>query len=217
VVLVDELDEAWRRLRGACVASCDAAGVRELGGLLARVRGLIDVWDGALTRRAEELAESGAGIDGRLFQRIHGARSDRGARHALERAAVLGAVPELEAGVASGALGAAHADAVAKAVASVPPEVRTELLSAGTWLAGQARSLSPEELERTVRREAERLVAIDTVGELARQRERSGMRRWVDRDGMHQLRAELDPERGARVWAALDAAIEVVFHRRRVG
>jgi YD repeat-containing protein len=213
VVVVDEVDRAWQRLRGAQIAGCDDAGLRELGVLLARVRGVLDVVDGALTRRAEELAAAGAGIDGRLFQRWHGARSDRGARQAVDRASVLGAVPELEAGVAAGEVGAAHADAVARAVAQVAPEVRGELFGAGAWLAGQARRSSPEELERSVRREAERLAELDSSDRLARQRERSGVRRWVDRDGMHQLRGEFDPERGARLWAALDAAIETVFHR----
>jgi hypothetical protein len=180
---------------------------------LARVRGVLDVVDAGLTRRAEELAAAGAGVDGRLFQRWHGARSDRGARQAVDRAVVLGAVPELEAGVAAGVVGVAHADAVARAVAPVAAEVRGELLGAGVWLAGQAKRLSPEELERSVRREAERLAGVDAGDRLARQRERSGVRRWVDRDGMHQLRGEFDAERGARVWAALDAAVEVVFHR----
>jgi YD repeat-containing protein len=210
---MDELDRAWQRLRAAEVAACGDTDLRELGRLLARVRGVLDVVDGALTRRADELAALGAGIDGRMFQRWHGARSDRGARQAVDRAAVLGAVPELEAGVASGELGVAHADAVAKAVSQVAPEVRGELLGSGPWLAGQARRSSPEELERMVRREADRLADLDAVDRLARQRERSGVRRWVDRDGMHHLRAELDPERGARVWAALDAEIETVFRR----
>jgi hypothetical protein len=209
----DPVDLAWQRLRAAQIAACDDAGLRELGGLLARVRGALDVVDGALTRRADELAATGAGIDGRMFQRWHGARSDRGARQAVERAVVMGAVPELEAGVASGELGVAHADAVAKAVAQAAPEVREELLGSGPWLAGQAKRLSPEELERTVRREAERLAELDASERLARQRERSGVRRWVDRDGMRHLHAELDAERGARVWAALEAAIETVFHR----
>ena len=40
------------------------------------------------------------------------------------------------------------------------------------------------------------------------------MRRWIDRQtGMWQLHAELDPERGAAVWAALDARLGTVRQR----
>lgn len=217
VPAVDDLEAALQVLRSvtadaACAA--DAGQLHRWGQALARVRGWLDGVDGLLTRRAQAVGEAGGPIDGRLFQREHGARSDQGARAAVQRAGVLGEVPELAAGVASGRLGVAHADAVARAVAGAEPEVRSEVLGHGSWLAREAGSSTPEQLERTVRREAERLRTGDGPEEvLARQRERSHLRRWVDREGMHHLYAALDAERGARVFRALDGALEAAFHR----
>jgi hypothetical protein len=212
-----DLDVALRALRpldAAGVDAADAGRVREWGRALARVRGWLDGLDGLLTVRAQALCSAGGAIDGRSFQREHGSRSDRGARAAVERAGLLGEVPELASAVESGRVGVAHADAVVRAVSGVEAEVRERMLGQGSWLAREAGLRTPEQLERLVRREAELLAAPDEpVDRLARQRERSSVRRWVDRDGMHHLRAELDAERGARVFRALDVAVEAVFHR----
>jgi hypothetical protein len=45
------------------------------------------------------------------------------------------------------------------AVSQAAPEVREGMLGSGPWLAGQAKRSAPEERERTVRPEAERLGA----------------------------------------------------------
>jgi len=184
------------------VGVADAGRVQEWGAALARVRGWLDGLDGLLTLRAQSLFVEGGPIDGRLFQREHGARSDRGARLAVERAVVLGEVPELASVVEWGRVGVAHADAVTQ----------------GVWLAREAGLRTPEQLERVVRREAELLsVGEEPVERLAQQRERSRVRRWVDREGMHHVHAELDAERGARVFRALDGVLEVVFRRAHPG
>jgi hypothetical protein len=208
-----DLDRAWGVLRSVAVSSLDEAGLRALGAALVRVRGWLDGVDVACTRRAEALKTIGGAIDGRLFQREHGSRSERGARAAVERVGLLDAVPELAEALEAGQVGVGHADAIARVVATAEPEVRAGLLSSGSWLTQEARRSSVEELERTVRREARALSRADAGERLARQRQASNVRRWVDGDGMHHLHAELDPERGARVFSALDAALERVFHR----
>jgi hypothetical protein len=208
-----EIAEAVRALLALEAVSLDEAGLRDAGRALARVRGWLDGMDAALTRRAEALRQAGGGVDGRLFQRQHGARSDRGARAAVERAELLSVVPELAAAIETGAAGVAHADAVARALAGVDTDVRDEVLAASPWLARKAAGSSPEELERAVRREVRELRVADPAERLAQQRERSNVRRWIDVDGMHHLHAELDAERGARLFAALDAAVERAFHQ----
>jgi len=220
-VVVLPVDQAFGLLRSvdaAVVGVADAGRVQEWGAALARVRGWLDGLDGLLTLRAQSLFVEGGPIDGRLFQREHGARSDRGARLAVERAVVLGEVPELASVVEWGRVGVAHADAVARAVGSVEAEVRAQVRAQGVWLAREAGLRTPEQLERVVRREAELLsVGEEPVERLARQRERSRVRRWVDREGMHHVHAELDAERGARVFRALDGVLEVVFRRAHPG
>ena len=209
----DAVREALRALLALDAGALDEAGLREAGRALARVRGWLEGVDAALTRRAEGLARSGGGVDGRWFQREHGARSDRGARAAVERAELLAAVPELAAVVEDGTVGVAHVDAVARVVAKAPEAVRDQLLGSPTWLAGKAVSSTPEQLERSLEREIRALVQHDAASVLAAQRARSYLRHWIASDGMHHLHGELDPERGARVFAALGATLERLFHQ----
>jgi len=131
----------------------------------------------------------------------------------VERAELLGAVPELAAVVEAGAVGVAHVDAVARVVGKAPEGVREQLLGSPSWLVGKAASSSPEQLERSLEREVRELVRVDAVSVLAAQRARSSVRQWVAADGMHHLHAELDAERGARVFAALGATVERLFHQ----
>ncbi len=209
----DPVRDAVRELLALDAGVLGEAELREAGRWLVRVRGWLEGVDAALTRRAEGLARSGGGVDGRWFQREHGARSDRGARAAVERAELLGAVPELAAVVEAGTAGVAHVDAVARVVAKAPEAVREQLLGSASWLAGKAASSSPEQLERSLEREVRELVKLDAASVLAAQRARSHVRHWVAADGMHHLHAELDPERGARVFAALGATVERLFHQ----
>ncbi len=202
----------------AAVAGLDAAGVRAVGAALRLVRGLVERVDALVTARAESIGRAGGPVDGRLFQREHGDRSDRGARRAVARAQVLEDVPALAAAVADGGIGVAHADAVARAVGQLDAAVRADVLGSGAWLAAEARRSSPEQLERAVRREAARLGEPETAAaRLARQREESSVSRWVEPEGLHHLHATLDPERGARVFAVLDAAVERAFRRAHPG
>ena len=61
--------------------------------------------------------------------------------------------------------------------------------------------------DRRCRDLARRLDRDEGEKRLDEMKRRANVRRWIDRQtGMWQLHAELDPERGAAVWATLDAA-----------
>jgi hypothetical protein len=68
--------------------------------------------------------------------------------------------------------------------------------------------------DRRCRDLARRLDRDEGEKRLDEMKRRSNVRRWIDRQtGMWQLHAELDPERGAAVWAALDARLGTVRQR----
>lgn len=173
-----------------------------------RVRGRLDAVEARLIRRAEELAAIGTGDGAAVVLRSGQRVSRRQVDRITERAATLAAAPVFEAALDRGAVAADHVDALTRAAASLPEECRGELFSNADLLAEMAATMPADTFERQCRSIARRLDIDEGEARLERQKRRSRLNRWTDAaTGMWCLRAELDPESGAVVSAALDAAI----------
>lgn len=116
--------------------------------------------------------------------------------------------PAFEAALASGEIDAAHLDAVAVAM----ERLRDHADAAEAMRAEEARLLerarieAPEPFRRHCLDLSRRLCHDHGIALAQRQRRQASIRRWRDRrTGMYHLHAELDPESGAQVEAALDA------------
>ena len=200
-------------VRGCDAADLDAGGVESVLAAISRLRGGLDALEARLVRRAEQLSARGAGGGAapalRNGQRVSRRQVDR----TTDRAATLAAAPVFEAALARGAVGSEHVDALTRAAGSLPEERRGSLFDHAADLAEVAAALPADAFDRHCRQLVRRLDVDEGEARLARQKRRSLLRRWTDAtSGMWCLRAELDPESGAIVSAALDGAVERLVH-----
>jgi hypothetical protein len=157
-------------------------------------------------RRQEELRLAGAA--GRVEVTVGQVWGKTEARRLAARTEVLESAPAMDAALADGSISAAHVDGLLAAAKQVP-----EVLAHERDLAAAARNLAPDEFAQMCKRRAALADPSGGVTTLQRQRAQSKVKRWIDPySGMYRLEAHLDPERGARVWAALDKGIEDHFH-----
>lgn len=106
----------------------------------------------------------------------------------------------------SGRIGTEHADAVAAAAARLDDQDRERLLSFDDELARHAAAAHPGSFKRFVDRLVDQLAADRGLERAARQRDAVTLSKGInDVTGMYWLRAELDPESGARLFRAIDA------------
>lgn len=137
-------------------------------------------------------------------------------------------LPRFEDALARGEIDAAHVDAVAHALERLRDEhaAAAEFVSFGDDLLAHARTEAPDRFRRRCTDLARRVSRDHGLRLLERQKRSATVRRWWDRNGMFHLHAELDPEAGACVEAALDAHLntirsveasaEITFDRLRV-
>jgi Domain of unknown function (DUF222) len=140
-------------------------------------------------------------------------RPGREAEQDRARARVCVLLPMFEAAVSEGRIDAAHVDAVAAAWADLDDDERVELAGFGEKLLGYATVETAERFRRRVRDLARRIARDHGQRVAERQRAEASVRRWIDRNGMGHLHAELDPETTAKVWAALDQHLADVRSR----
>jgi hypothetical protein len=236
---VDRVGAAVCLLRSADLATCGHRELDVLAGAVQAVRGFASGFEVRLARRRDEViaaalaattpAEPASGpladpsgpstVDGAPLE-LDGFAGGRDLRPGREverdrrRAAVCSVVPMFETALAAGRIDVAHLDAVANAWATLTTDdERDAFTAAGEMLVGYADVESPERFARRVRDLVRRLTR-ETGQRLAdRQRAAQQVRRWIDATGMGQLRAELDPETTAVVWAALDAHLATLKAR----
>jgi Domain of unknown function (DUF222) len=156
-------------------------------------------------------------VDGERLDLPAGGGGDRRPGRDVEqdraRARVCALLPLFEAAVGEGRIDAAHVDAVAAAWADLDDDERGVLAGFAERLLGYAMVESPERFRRRVRDLARRVQRDHGQRVAERQREQASVRRWIDRNGMGHLHAELDPETTAKVWAALDRHLGEVRSR----
>jgi hypothetical protein len=187
-----------------------AAGLREL----ARLKGFVADTEHALARRANALAAAGSGVPaGELLGRSNHV-SPRQAELTSRRAEALGSLPSVSAQLARGRIGTEHADALAKAVTKLDPADRDTLLSLDVELAQTAAASTPAQFRRHIDRVVDQLAADRGVERALRQRAAATLTKGInDETGMYWLRAELDPESGARLFRAIDAEVAALVSK----
>ena len=191
---------------GLDLSVADADDVVEMFGHIRHVEGWLAARRSAGMRRLEELRQAGAA--GRVEVAVGQLWGAAEARKIARRGEILQAAPAIETVLADGQITAAHVDAVAAAVKQTPA-----VLDHQDELAASATRMGPDEFADVCKRMAYLLADDGGVATLDKQRRDSTLKRWVDRfSGMYHVKAELDPERGAQLWAALDAEVERHFH-----
>jgi hypothetical protein len=206
------------RLRAAVeallVADPDCLDGGELTALVAassEIRGWLDAVEVRCARRSRELAAAGTAPPPESLLGIVGRRSGKDAAAVTERDRVCEATHDFEGALADGAVSAGHLDALASATRRLDDDLRAEFFSHEDLLLDAATKLSVDSFERECRDLSRHLVATrpgSDVDELAAQRARSCVKRWVDKvTGMHHTHLELDPVRDATLHAAIDAQI----------
>lgn len=143
----------------------------------------------------------------------HGRRGGRDARAAAEREQACTQMPTFEDALAAGAVSSGHVDAVAAATHGLDDDANATFAGHADTLLDHAATHSVDEFARECRELARAVSGDEGESRLARQRHQRRVRQWVDRvTGMHHIRAELDPEAGAKVASALDAATRAMRH-----
>jgi hypothetical protein len=162
-----------------------------------------------VTRRQRQLANEGRAEAPRDLLSREGRQSGKEARTADERERVCTALPSFEDALSNGSVTAGHVDAIAGAIRNLDDQVTAEFLALGVELLADAERFGVDAFDRSCRDLARHLNATragaSDVDELERQRQRSKVSRWTDREtGMRHTHFELDPVSDAQLWAAID-------------
>lgn len=124
----------------------------------------------------------------------------------------LGDLPVVHEALKAARLGDAHVTVLARGVAGLEPDERARFVGLDARLAGAAEGRSPEAYARWVREQVNMLRTSSGLERLARQRRATRLRSWTGDDGMVNLHAVFDPERGLLVLNRLRAVAESMFH-----
>jgi hypothetical protein len=142
------------------------------------------------------------------------AESARERERKARRARLLADLPALADMLRAGRVSTVHVDVLAAALAAVPEVIRHRVIDDAAGLLTVAAGCNPDRFSRAVHHAI--TVAFDREGveRLTRQRSQSHLRRGINPvTGMYWLNAQLDPERGALLFARLDTEREALFHR----
>ena len=124
----------------------------------------------------------------------------RGATRVFERVEVVTAVVGLGDVLARGETTGEYVDAVGRAIRSLEPEQRPELLEQGGRLSEVAKHATFDEFVRVVRDEVQRIQADDGASRLERQRRATQLKAWFDKQtGMWKITGEFDPATGLKL------------------
>lgn len=206
---VDEVIESVRWLASVDLPSSDAAALQLIDRRLRLVGGLVNAGLGLVAQRSAELFEQGRGRAPEDLLSRGGRRSRHEAKRVVERGKVLESQPTMSAAMGSGEVSGAHADALAAAASRLTPEQRVQLAVRDADIAARARIMSPESFRSWLALLVSDITGDDGSGLASSQRRRS--RAWWKVDeatGMYIVHAELDPELGRRVVAALDRGVD---------
>ncbi len=200
------LPQIVERLEATNVSSLDAGAVASHLRDLERVRGFVAETEHALARRANELAANGSSAPADEVLGRAGHSSPRQAQRTSRRAEALGSMPAVAAQLGRGHIGTEHADSLARAAHRLDELQREQLVSLDDELARTAAASTPAQFRRFVERVVDQLAADDGLERAERQRRSTHLSKGInDETGMYWLRAEFDPEAGAKLFRAIDA------------
>ncbi|MEO1057010.1 MAG: HNH endonuclease [Actinomycetota bacterium] len=205
----DDAVTAFAAVLALCPHDCDrdqlAAAVSEVR----RLKSRLDAVQVGLTRRARELADTGQAEPAESLLGSAGGMDSKDANTATAREELCNQAADVEDALNEGAIATAYVDAIAAAANSLPAALRSEFLAHRERLLAAAKVLSVDAFRKRCRQFARDVRAAQANDgeddELSRQRKQSKISQWVDKTtGMHHIHAELDPERAAKVTAAIN-------------
>ncbi len=206
-----DTDTVFAVLRAADPDVMDRDELAEVTGQLAQLEAWCSAFKVRVARRQRHLAAEGRAEPSRDLLSRHGRQSSKDAKTAAEREQVCSSLPAFEAALAAGAVSAGHVDAIAHATRNLDDQLLAEFHACHQDLLTDAGKQSVDVFERSCRDLARHLTAraaaASDADELDQQRQRSRVRRWVDKQtGMCHTHLELDPIRDRALWAAIDSA-----------
>jgi hypothetical protein len=195
-------------------SSCDRDGLARAVLLCERARSWVASVEVHVARRTRELAAAGTSEPPADLLGACGRRSARDAKAADARADVCSVLTGFTGALEDGSVSTGHVDALANAASSLDDDARDRLREHEDHLLALAASVSVATFDRRCRELARRLDRDEGERRLDEMKRLANVRRWVDRrSGMWHLHAELDPERGAALWSALDDRLATVRQR----
>ncbi len=167
------------------------------------------------------LAAAEATLTGRLGEQVSfpeervaecGRGSLRDGARVKERADTLASLPGLAEALSEGRVTAGHVDAVTRAVRSLDSsDERAELRARVAGLLDVAAAGTVDQFRRRLDQEIRAVRRGDGMDRLERQQRATGLRTWVDGEGMVRLAGRFDPVTGRRLVARLDGAVQALF------
>ena len=155
---------------------------------------------GEVSRRTRQLAAEGHSESAAALLSDAGRCSSKDAHTASERETICGVMPSFEDALATGAVSAAHVDALAAATRNLNDQLLAEFIACEADLLTDAGNQGVDTFERGCRDLARHIAAQaranSDADELDEQRKSSSVRRWNDKlTGMCKTLLSLDPVR----------------------
>jgi hypothetical protein len=179
---------------------------------LSRVRSWCAAAEVRVSRRTRQLAAEGHSESAAALLADGGRCSSKDAHTASERETICGVMPSFEDALATGAVTAAHVDALAAATRNLNDQLLAEFAACQADLLTDAGHQRVEVFERGCRDLARHIAAQASansdVDELDQQRNNSSVRQWTNKvTGMRNTLLSLDPVRDAELWTAVRAKL----------
>jgi len=208
------ISDLAERLEGLDIDGLDLGGVTAGLRDLRRLKGFVADLEHAIARRANALAVTGSGAPADELLAASGHTSRREAARIARRAETLVSLPSVSAQLGRGRIGTEHADALTTAAHGMTVEAREALLSMDADLAQAAAAKSPAQFRRLLERLSDQIDADNGLERSERQRRAINLARGINSDtGMYWIRADYDPESGARLFRAIDAETSALAAR----
>ena len=207
-----------RSLEHLDISLVSAEQAREALSGLASISSWVEMHRLELTRRLQELAKRSPSIVPADILVSTGSISRADAKRDIARVDTLSLLPQLENALLEGAVSVAHVDAASRAMAQLSADEKKKMASRGEWMNMVATHTTPDNFARAVRHAVQNIYDDEGITRLERQRERTWLRHWVDRDsGMVCMRGEFDPESGVRLVGRIQKALDRMLHAGGVG
>ncbi len=179
--------------------------------LVTRLARMLEAEEVACVRRLAELAVDDPSLMVEHEVAAASARSLSAASRVVERVGALERWPSVLAALQVGDLSGSHVDVAVRARRSLPKALRARFDEAEAMLTRAAGSMPIEEFRDHVAAVVRTIEADDGVDRLERQRRRTRVRAWTDREGMWNLHGRFDPARALALSEALRRQTEHVF------
>ncbi|MEM9514089.1 MAG: HNH endonuclease [Actinomycetota bacterium] len=211
----DDAVAAFAAVLALCPDDCDRDQLAAAVSDVRRLKTRLDAVQVGLTRRARELADTGQAEPAESLLGSAGGMDSKDANTATAREELCNQAADVEDALNEGAIATGYVDAIAAAANSLPENLRPEFLAHRERLLAAASVLSVDAFRKRCRQLARDIRAAQADDgeddELSRQRQQSKISQWVDKTtGMHHIHAELDPERAAKVAAAISRAANTI-------